>query len=203
MFAIKRNDRGSRVKVVQHLLHLLPDGIFGPLTEEAVRDFQRDHRLEPDGIVGVKTWQQLLGYVLRPSTRRVNEIIVHCTATPEGRWYDVIDIRRWHRQQGWSDVGYHYIVLRDGTLQEGRPVNQVGAHCQGHNSHSIGVCYIGGVATDGVTPKDTRTQAQRDALRALMVELRRIYPSARIYGHRDFARKACPSFDARSEYKDI
>ena len=100
--------------------------------------------------------------------RKINEIIVHCAATPEGR-----------------------------------PESEIGAHCLGHNQNSIGVCYVGGLAADGRTPEDTRTAAQKEALLALLKKLRAKYPKASIHGHRDFAAKACPSFDATTEYKNI
>ena len=141
--------------------------------------------------------------ILKKSRRRINEIIVHCTATPEGRDYTVADIRQMHKAQGWVDIGYHYLIYRDGSIHEGRNVDMVGAHCQGHNAQSIGVCYVGGVARDGKTPKDTRTQAQKDALVRLLMQLVCLYPDARIHGHRDFAAKACPSFDATKEYKNL
>ena len=140
---------------------------------------------------------------LKKSRRRINEIIVHCTATPDGRDYTVADIRAMHKAQGWVDIGYHYLIYRDGSIHEGRNVDLVGAHCQGHNAQSIGVCYVGGVARDGKTPKDTRTQAQKDALVHLLMQLVCIYPDATIRGHRDFAAKACPSFDATREYKNL
>lgn len=196
-------DRGAVVRVVQKLLHVKSDGIFGMLTEEAVKDFQIAHLLKVDGIVGFATWRKLLGYALKPSSRQIKEIIVHCTATRAGVNVTVEDIRRWHRQQGWSDIGYHYVVYRDGSVHEGRDVNIAGAHCLGHNTYSIGVAYVGGVARDGKTPADTRTVAQAEGLERLMVELRRLYPQAKIYGHRDFAAKACPSFDARKCYEGI
>ena len=115
----------------------------------------------------------------------------------------VEDIRQWHKKQGWSDIGYHYVIYRDGTIHLGRDVNLIGAHCQGHNSHSIGVVYVGGVASDGKTTKDTRTDVQKAAMLSLLLDLRKIYPNAGIYGHRDFAPKDCPSFDATNEYRKI
>ena len=199
----RKGDIGVKVKVVQRLLHILPDGIFGLLTEEAVRNFQASECLTVDGIVGAATWQRLLGFVLRPSRRNITEIIVHCTATPAGKDYTVDDIRRWHRQQGWSDIGYHYVVYRDGSIHEGRNVNIAGAHCLGHNTNSIGICYVGGTARDGKTPADTRTVAQAEAMEKLLIELRRLYPRASIYGHRDFANKACPCFDVHKCYANI
>lgn len=135
--------------------------------------------------------------------RKITEIIVHCTATAEGRDYTVADIDRWHRRLGWKGIGYHWVVYRDGSIHAGRSETQVGAHCKGHNQHSIGVVYVGGVASDGKTPKDTRTAAQRQALKKLLIRLREKYPGAAIHGHRDFAAKACPSFDATKEYAGL
>lgn len=146
--------------------------------------------------------------------RSIDKIIVHCTATPEGKPFTVQQIRQWHtapkpKGNGWRDIGYHYIVYLDGSVHNGRPVEKVGAHCSGHNAHSIGVCYVGGCDAnrrlpDGQPePKDTRTPIQKTALRQLLKKLKERYPGARIYGHRDFAPKACPSFDATAEYKDI
>ena len=170
--------------------------------------FESIHPIE-DGVsynsVGDKTWEKLLNgkSQISVSKRKITEIIVHCTATQEGKNFTVSDITRWHKQRGFSTIGYHYVIYLDGTRHLGRNVNISGAHCENHNSHSIGVCYVGGLASDGKTPKDTRTQAQKTALLALLRELRRIYPMARIYGHRDFANKACPSFDAKREYSII
>lgn len=135
--------------------------------------------------------------------RAIDTIIVHCSATPEGKPFTVADIDRWHRQRGFDCIGYHYVIYLDGTLHAGRPIQQIGAHCQGHNATSIGVCYVGGLAADGKTPKDTRTQEQRETLLSLLRKLKAQFPKARIRGHRDFAAKACPSFDATKEYENI
>lgn len=205
----KEGSRGEVVKQIQKALRLYPDGIWGPLTTEAVKQFQLEHGLKDDGIVGPATLAKLLPDMaksalgLKRSKRRITEIIVHCTATPEYRDYTVSDIRQWHKRQGWSDIGYHYVVYRDGSVHEGRDVDISGAHCTGHNANSIGVVYVGGVAPDGKTPKDTRTDRQKAALLSLLLDLRRMYPGAEIHGHRDFANKACPSFDATKEYKRV
>lgn len=200
----KKGSRGEIVKQIQKALHLYPDGIFGINTEEAVRKFQAAKGLKPDGIVGPATLAKLIPVRWKKSKRTIREIIIHCAATPEGRDYTVEDIRKWHKQQDWSDIGYHYVIYRNGSIHEGRNVDIAGAHCVNHNANSIGICYIGGVATNGKTPKDTRTLTQRAALLSLLNELRQLYPNAKIYGHRDFEpRKACPSFDAKTEYKDI
>ena len=113
------------------------------------------------------------------------------------------DIRRWHLERGFKDIGYHYVVYLDGSIHAGRSTKLTGAHCTGHNRNSIGVCYIGGMSADMKHAKDTRTEAQKKALVSLLKELKRRYPNARIYGHRDFAAKACPSFDARKEYANL
>lgn len=135
--------------------------------------------------------------------RAINEIIVHCTATPEGREVMVSDINRWHQERGYDGIGYHFVVDLDGNIHQGRAIERVGAHCKGHNAHSIGVCYVGGLAADGKTPKDTRTIAQSAALEAVLRQLKGQFPTAKIYGHRDFANKACPCFDATKEYAKL
>ena len=135
--------------------------------------------------------------------RKIDTIIIHCSATAEGKSFTIVDIDRWHRQRGFAQIGYHYVIYLDGSVHNGRPIELVGAHCQGHNAHSIGICYIGGLATDNKTPKDTRTEAQKAALVNLLKELRTKFPAVKIHGHRDFAAKACPSFDATKEYAHI
>lgn len=133
--------------------------------------------------------------------RKINAIIIHCSATTEGFDFDATDIDAWHRERGFTQIGYHYVVRLDGTVEKGRPEAVMGAHCkeQKMNYISIGVCYIGGLDMLG-RPKDTRTPAQKSALLALLRELKARYPKAPIYGHRDFSPKACPCFDARKEY---
>lgn len=200
---ISKGSRGNEVATLQRKLNLIADGIFGPITDEAVRDFQKSHGLAVDGIVGPKTWVAL-GVGQSPNTRRIYKIILHCSATPEGKDYTVAQIREWHLARGFSDVGYHYVIYRDGTVHRGRPENQVGAHTTGHNPHSIGICYIGGCAATknakgDYPPKDTRTPAQRAALVNLVAEMRRKYPGATAHGHNEFANKACPSFNVQKE----
>lgn len=205
MYLYKLGSRGEVVKQIQKALKLYTDGIYGVNTEEAVKAFQRDHGLTADGIVGPATLAKLIPTRLKKSKRQITDIIIHCSATPEGKDYTVQDIRRWHKQQGWSDIGYHYVIYRNGHVEPGRDVNVAGAHCEGHNAKTIGVCYIGGVSKDGKTAKDTRTLAQKAALLSLLTDLKMMYPQARIVGHRDYDTKgkACPSFDAKTEYKNI
>ena len=135
--------------------------------------------------------------------REIKEIIIHCADTPEGRDVKAEEIRRWHiKERGWRDIGYHYVIDIDGTIEEGRPIEEAGAHCTGHNAKSIGICYVGG-CDEKMQPKDTRTEAQKASLLLLLKDLRKRYQKAKIYGHRDFAQKACPSFDAKKEYENI
>ena len=197
---LKLGSRGNEVKLLQEKLNLKTDGIFGPLTEEAVKDFQRSNGLKVDGIAGANTLSKLNFSV---NKRNIKEIIVHCSATPEGKDFTVADIKRWHLARGFSDIGYHYVIYRDGSIHTGRDESIIGAHCTGHNTNSIGVCYIGGCVSNGKTPKDTRTTQQKQSLVKLLKELKTKYPQASIHSHRDFANKACPSFDATKEYSSL
>jgi len=135
--------------------------------------------------------------------REIDKIIIHCTATPKGRSVSVNDIRQWHLDRGWSDIGYHYVITLDGKLEIGRPVERQGAHTKGQNKNSIGIAYVGGMSKDMSRSEDTRTREQMDRLEEFLCYLKILYPSAKIYGHRDFSTKDCPSFDAQSEYKWI
>lgn len=134
--------------------------------------------------------------------REINSLIIHCSATPEGRDFTVEDIDRCHRQRGFRCIGYHYVIYRDGSIHPGRPVACEGAHCLGHNADSIGICYIGGVDAAG-KPKDTRTLRQKKALTLLVSDLCRQYNILRInvYGHNEFAAKSCPCFDVKKEFR--
>ena len=135
--------------------------------------------------------------------RTITLIVIHCSANKAGSVLRMTDIDRYHRSLGWKGCGYHYVIPTDGTVEVGRNEAEVGAHCRNHNRHSIGVCYIGGLSADG-KPEDTRTEAQRIALRKLLETLHRKYPRALIVGHRDLdPRKACPCFDAVGEYADL
>ena len=134
--------------------------------------------------------------------RQIKEIILHCTATQEGREVHVTDVDRWHKQQGWECIGYHYLITLDGKIEKGRPEWKIGAHCKGHNNVSIGIAYVGGVDYQG-KPKDTRTDAQKRALVQLLREVRGRYPKATIHGHNEFATKACPSFNVQKWLTEV
>lgn len=130
--------------------------------------------------------------------RTINEIIIHCTDTEAGREVSVDEIRRWHKARGFVDIGYHFIIHIDGAVEVGRPIEQVGAHCQGHNGNSIGVCYVGGRKNN--RPTDTRTPEQRTAMYNLLRMLQDHFDGCKIVGHRDYnSKKSCPCFDVRTE----
>jgi N-acetylmuramoyl-L-alanine amidase len=131
--------------------------------------------------------------------RKIDKIIIHCSATPEGKPFTVADIDRWHRDRGWQGIGYHYVVYLDGSIHKGRSEEIIGAHCSGQNAQSIGICYIGGLDASGKA-KDTRTPAQRKALHELVSDLKTRYPAATIHGHNEFANKDCPCFNVKNEF---
>ena len=149
--------------------------------------------------------------------RSINEIIIHCSATREGQDISVDTIKKWHVEgRGWSDIGYHFYIDINGKIWKGRDIDRSGAHCKNHNRNSIGVCYCGGVEADGKTPKDTRTETQKELMIELIKRLKGLYPKATIHGHRDFSidrdgdgvekhefMKMCPCFDAEIEYAEF
>ena len=126
--------------------------------------------------------------------RDINRIILHCSATPEGRDIDAATIKDWHvNGNGWSDIGYHYVIKLDGDIETGRQLDKVGAHCKGHNKDSIGICYIGGMDAD-MNPKDTMNEVQESAMRELIYSLRMVWDKPlTLHGHNEYASKACPS----------
>ncbi|NDV66429.1 N-acetylmuramoyl-L-alanine amidase [Bacteroides sp. 224] len=126
-------------------------------------------------------------------------IMIHCTATPEGKDYTVKEIDRWHREKGFNGIGYHYVIHLNGCIEEGRPITRAGAHCYGWNSSAIGIAYIGGTDADG-TPKDTRTEAQKKAIRQLVERFKELIPIKRVLGHNEVSNKACPCFDVGKEF---
>lgn len=135
--------------------------------------------------------------------RTINEIIIHSTATPKGMNATAKDIDKWHRAKGYDCIGYHFVILKNGQIQAGRAVGAIGAHCRGHNANTIGIAYVGGL-NEHKQSADTRTHAQKDALKSLIRELIKIYPTIKkISGHRDYSNTACPSFDATAEYKHL
>ena len=131
-------------------------------------------------------------------------IIIHCSATREGQDVKATDIKRWHKERGFDDIGYHYVIDLDGTIEKGRDEALVGAHCKGHNATSIGICYVGG-CDKNMKPKDTRTPEQKRSMLSLVRKLVNKYkiPVTQIWAHHDFDKhKACPSFDVSEFRKD-
>lgn len=132
--------------------------------------------------------------------RKLTRIILHCTATPEGRHVDVATIREWHRKRGWSDIGYHFVIYLDGSVHNGRPVEKAGAHVSGHNADTIGVVYVGGTDAAGKA-KDTMNDAQETAFVNLVASLRDKYGALTLHGHNEYAAKACPSFNVKQKFQ--
>ena len=136
--------------------------------------------------------------------RIITLIIIHCSAVRPWEQSGFRDIDIWHRQRGFKyGCGYHYIIRRDGSIENGRPLEMIGAHCLNHNKHSIGICYEGGLDAAG-EPADTRTEAQKVSMRQLLERLHGQFPNAVIVGHKVFdPMKACPCFNAAVEYSDL
>jgi N-acetylmuramoyl-L-alanine amidase len=126
--------------------------------------------------------------------REIDDIIIHCTATRKKRHHTVEEIRRWHLQRGFDDIGYHYVIYIDGTIHVGRPLDIVGAHAYGHNQRSIGICYVGGLDRRG-RPANTLNRAQERSLIALITILQSIFPQVALHGHNDYSEKECPCFN--------
>lgn len=150
----------------------------------------------------IETHKSFIGYKQRTET---NYIVVHCSATQCKQAYDWKSIDQMHRLKGWLSIGYHYVIKADGTIQEGRPRDAIGAHASGHNSDSVGICLIGGCDIHGKSV-DNFTKAQKSSLKELLDYLRYIYyeQNPKVLGHRDFTgvQKDCPCFDVRAFYCD-
>jgi N-acetyl-anhydromuramyl-L-alanine amidase AmpD len=126
---------------------------------------------------------------------KVNKLIIHCSYTPPERDIGVDTIRQWHiKDNGWSDVGYHYVIRRDGSVEQGRDELTQGAHTMGHNKDSLGICMIGGMSRNGL-PECNFTAAQWEALRNITTHLVAVH-NATVHGHNEFDKnKTCPGFD--------
>lgn len=138
--------------------------------------------------------------------REINDLIVHCSATYGSQDIGAAEIRRVHvDENGWRDIGYHYVIRRNGDIEEGRPVEQIGAHCKDHNAKSIGICLVGGLekTCGGKTvPVANFEPEQYKSLHLLLLRLRCDYPGVSLHGHRDYANKDCPCFDVRRWWKN-
>ena len=142
--------------------------------------------------------------------RSTEYIVVHCSATRSNQHVGVDEIRQWHKNRGWDDIGYHVVIRRDGVIEFGRHLDLVGAHVKSHNFHSVGVCMVGGADQDG-RGENNFTAEQFNSLKSALVFLSRAYPGAKIVGHRDLSpdldgdgvveqhewMKDCPSFDVQ------
>ena len=179
--------------------HYVPRQTFLPLFDMTLR---RWTTLRTDSILYEVPKDQDLKVLKTPKDPK-DTIIIHCSATFPGQDVGAAEIDRWHRQRGFDGIGYHYVVRLDGTIEEGRPYHREGAHALGWNKRAVGICYIGGL-DNRKRPCDTRTIQQREALKALILRLKKEHPGlVRILGHRDVARKACPCFDAAGEYGGV
>lgn len=146
--------------------------------------------------------------------RTIDRIFIHCTASPQ-TWTEK-ELSREFKNKGWKNPGYHYVVLKDGTIAQMLDENKVSNGVYGYNSHSINIAYVGGIDSDGKAT-DNRTPEQKKALRELLIQVHGRYPGAKILGHRDISPdknkngkvdsweriKECPCFDAIDEYRDI
>jgi N-acetylmuramoyl-L-alanine amidase len=142
--------------------------------------------------------------------KHVEFLVVHCSATPASRDIGRAELDVMHRQRGFNGIGYHFVVRRNGDVEIGRPSDQPGAHVEGFNSRSLGICMVGGVKPDGKTAEANFTEAQYDTLRKLLDKLLASHPDAKVLGHRDLSPdknkdrkispnewlKECPTFDA-------
>lgn len=140
---------------------------------------------------------------------RTDMIVVHCAATKPSMDIGRKEIQMWHVQQGWLAIGYHFVIRRDGTVEEGRPHDCVGSHVRSHNSSTLGICLVGGV-DDDLRPSDNFTDSQKATLRALLWKMTQgvshdgAYKGLPIVGHRDLdPGKACPSFDVKAWWESI
>lgn len=146
--------------------------------------------------------------------KTIDAIIIHCSATKAGQNFHAKDIDRWHREQGFKMIGYHWVIDIYGNVEKGRPETMTGAHCKGWNDRSIGICYVGGLDKDG-RPADTRTIGQKVAMANVVAKILERYPTiTQVIGHRDTSPdingdgvispsewiKACPCFDVRAEF---
>lgn len=189
----------EKTRLIQRKVGAGDDGIYGNETA--------DRTLAALGLSGAAVET---GGLVKGGGKGIRRIFIHCSATREGQDIDAATIKRWHLAQGWSDIGYHFVIRIDGTIEHGRAENVAGSHVQGFNTGSIGVVYIGGLDPQGRT-KDTRTPAQKAAMARLVRELVKAYPGSDVLGHRDASPdrdgdgvvephewlKACPCFDVR------
>lgn len=207
----------SQIRAFQKEHGLVVDGIVGPQTRRVIEELEAKPSTtaqpEPDKsainaggfgprsspVVPSVMWQGEIP--IADTARPISEIIFHCTATPRGKRFDRDDVNAWHKQRGWSMIGYHFLILLDGTIQIGRPIGMVGAHVQGHNAGTVGIAYVGGLSADGKKAEDTRTAMQVAAARWLIGALKAKFKvKRRAKGHNEYDKgKACPSFNMATD----
>lgn len=141
--------------------------------------------------------------------RMVDKIIIHCSDTKTDMDIGAAEIRKWHKARGWVDIGYHFVIRRDGRIESGRDTDhdgdifeEIGAHTYGYNKNSIGICMVGGMAQDG-RPENNFTKDQWKSLESMVRMLKLQFPKATVHGHREFANKACPCFDVQEWLKRV
>ena len=134
-------------------------------------------------------------------TRLIQRIIIHCSATKPGQSCNAEIIDKWHKEKGYKCIGYHYVILLDGTIEKGRDEQEKGSHCSGYNNDSIGICYVGGLNKNG-KPEDTRTPEQKETLKNLIKDICSRYKIKDIAGHCDYSNKACPCFNVKEEFNN-
>lgn len=187
-------------KRVQRWAGAVADGVPGPNTARAIIAKARIGATAPSS-----------NSLVTGNAQNITRIFIHCTATRAGQDIDVATVRRWHKAQGWSDIGYHFLIRLDGSIERGRPEHITGSHARGFNTGSVALVYAGGLDAQGA-PTDTRTTAQKEAMADLVADLVAAYPNAEVLGHRDISPdrdgdgvvephewlKACPCFDARA-----
>lgn len=189
-------------KIIQRWAGAVADGDPGPKTADAI--------IAKAGIGLPAAGAPGNAGLVKGTGQNIKRIFIHCTATREGQDVDVPTIRGWHKAQGWSDIGYHFVIRLDGTIERGRDESKVGSHAKGYNTGSIALVYVGGLDKQGKA-KDTRTPAQIEAMVTLVRALTAAYPNAEVLGHRDISPdtdgdgvvephewlKSCPCFDVR------
>ncbi len=170
----------TRIKAIQSFIGVTPDGDIGPMTLTAL-EIELGMNIEAD------TGEDM---------RSIHTVIVHCSATTEGQDIGVDEIRSWHKARGWSDIGYHYVIRRDGSIETGRPLSRRGSHAKGHNHGSVGICMVGGIDANNKQRAEANFSfIQYVSLSELVAQLQRAHPIVKVIGHNQVAAKACPCFD--------
>lgn len=203
------------IKSFQKHAELQVDGVAGPMTQAALKEAAAPigkHKAEPNkaaiensealpadkGRKAVRM-SKAKTVVIGRTSRTIKELIIHCTATPEGRDVTMKDVGSWHKQRGWNRPGYHYLVRLNGKIEIGCPIGQRGIHTRGHNTGTVSISYAGGCTKDMKKAKDTRTPAQKASMLWLAKALCNDYPINKISGHNQYASKACPSFKVQKD----